>query len=383
MKNFKFLLGAFAVASTALLTSCFSSDDDDTPEAPNVDIVEEAYSVNPSANVPATFTVSKNTNLKKGDVVTVTAKAKENKYDDNTLTKKVKLGDEKSVNVSFVFTIAPTTVVATTTATTVVYVGEDNETTTDVNKAENVTIADVNVKGISMSIPAEAAVAAGKTEGGNNFSVKVIPTASDEEQVDADEMKEGNVDAQTLTVVCKPDGAQFGENPVTITIPAAESNGLEFTARNGETTVSGKSSANSLSVVVPHFSNWDFILKAVVRNYSEKVTPGSTKTMNVSKGNNKFSYTSKSGWNVNRKNVLVNSYLVGKLGDSREKTRTVNSSFNADGDGVVTYRVNQKTVEFDVLSGTSAAFHVTANVGSEVEIVDVTYRPGHSGGNAE
>lgn len=381
MKNFKFLLGAFAVASTALLTSCFSSDDDDTPEAPKVDIVEEAYSVNPSANVPATFTV--NGDLKKGAVVEVIANAKESKYIDNKLTKKVKLGDEKSVNVAFVFTVAPTAVAASTTATTVVYVGEDDETTTDVNKADNVDIAGVEIKGISMSIPAEAAVAAGKTEGGNNFSVKVIPTASDEAQVDADEMKEGNVDAQTLTVVCKPDGAQFGDKPVTLTIPAVESKGLEFTARNGKTTVSGKSSDNSLSVEVPHFSNWDFILKAVVRNYSEKVTPGSTKTMNVSKGNNKFSYTSKSGWNVNRKNVLVNSYLVGKLGDSREKTRTVNSSFNADGDGVVTYRVNQKTVEFDVLSGTSAAFHVTANVGSEVEIVDVTYRPGHSGGNAQ
>lgn len=383
MKNFKFLLGAFAVASTALLTSCFSSDDDDTPEAPKVDIVEEAYVITPSANVDAKFTVSKTANLKKGDVVTVKATAKEDKYVDNELTKNVKLGDEKSVNVAFVFTVKPTTVAASTTATTVVYVGEGNETTTDANKADNVDIAGVEIKGISMSIPAEAAVAAGKTEGGNNFSVKVIPTASDEAQVGADEMKEGNVDAQSLTVVCKPDGAQFGDKPVTLTIPAAESKGLEFTARNGKTTVSGKSSDNSLSVKVPHFSNWDFILKAVVRNYSEKVTPDSTKTMNVSKGNNKFSYTSKSGWKVNRKNVLVNSYLVGKLGDSREKTRTVNSSFNADGDGVVTYRVNQKTVEFDVLSGSSAAFHVTANVGSEVEIVNVTYRPGHSGGNAQ
>ena len=53
MKKINFYLGALAVASTALLSSCFSSDGDDTPEVPSVDIVENVVlcEINKTANV--------------------------------------------------------------------------------------------------------------------------------------------------------------------------------------------------------------------------------------------------------------------------------------------------------------------------------------------
>ena len=45
MKRINFLLGVLAVSSTALFSSCFSSDgSDEAPEAPQVGITDEVIS---------------------------------------------------------------------------------------------------------------------------------------------------------------------------------------------------------------------------------------------------------------------------------------------------------------------------------------------------
>ena len=99
MKKINFYLGALAVASTALLSSCFSSDGDDTPQAPTVDIVENNVicTVVPSANV-GDVTYRTEGTATKGNTVKVIATANTSgKYTSDRLEKTITIGDEKSI----------------------------------------------------------------------------------------------------------------------------------------------------------------------------------------------------------------------------------------------------------------------------------------------
>lgn len=401
MKKINFYLGALAVASTALLSSCFSSDGDDTPQAPTVDIVENTVicTVVPSSNVGDDVEYAVEGEATKGNTVKVIAKAKTlGKYTSDRLEKTITIGDEHTLNVPFVFTLKPVAVdvaaeVATQESVTV-YQGKSEEgsasqaTTNQAEAAKDVVvIEDAKVEKVAMEVSKTAVANAQSTVSSTAFSVVVVPANDEIAQVPATEIEkvaetstpQKPIEASTLQAVCQPSGAQF-EEPVKITITAPESAGLDFIAKNGDDQVEGVATDNALTISVPHFSAWDFVLRAHIANVTHKQTY-ETKTAIVSEGNNTINYTSKLGWNVRKKNVLVNAYLVGLLGSS--KTVNVNKSvtFKSTGDGKVTYRVISKTVEFDVKSG-SATFHVVANAGSQVEIVNVEYN-GHSGGNAQ
>lgn len=401
MKKINFYLGALAVASTALLSSCFSSDGDDTPQAPTVDIVENTVicTVVPSSNVGGDVEYVVEGEATKGNTVKVIAKAKTlGKYTSDRLEKTITIGDEHTLNVPFVFTLKPVAVdvaaeVATQESVTV-YQGKSEEgsasqaTTNQAEAAKDVVVLeDAKVEKVAMEVSKTAVANAQSTVSSTAFSVVVVPANDTIVQVPAAEIEkvaesstpQKPIEASTLQAVCQPSGAQFDE-PVKITITAPESEGLDFIAKNGNDQVEGVATSNALTISVPHFSAWDFVLIAHIANVTQKQTY-ETKTAIVSEGNNTINYTSKLGWSVNKKNVLVNAYLVGKLGSS--KTVNVNKSvtFKSTGDGKVTYRVISKTVEFDVKSG-SATFHVVANAGSQVEIVNVEYN-GHSGGNAQ
>lgn len=397
MKKINFYFGALAVASTALLSSCFSSNGDvETPEPPTVNVVEQATvcTILPSANVSdVTFAV--NGTATKGNTITVTATAQTaGKYTQDSYTKTITIGDETSMQVAFEFTLKAVAVdvedaVATAESVTV-YQGksENGEAATSTTNESEAATEVVEVEGatanqVAMEVPKEAVADAKTQTGSTSFSVVVVPANDDVAQVPVSEVKEDEnktVETSTLSAICEPSGARFDSKPVTITINAPESAGLDFYAKNGNETIDGTATASALSVAVPHFSAWDFILKAVIRNVKETET-ATTKTVNVKAGANTVNYTSTYGWSVNKKNVLVNSYLVGKYGPSKEVSHQKSVSFNSTGNGLVTYNVYDKTVEFDVVSGT-ATFHVVAKAGSRVDIVKVEYTPDHSGGSA-
>lgn len=403
MKKINFYLGALAVASTALLSSCFSSDGgDDTPQAPEVTVDEivTPCTINATANVDD-VTINTVGSTTKGSTVTITATANtQGKYTTNSQTKTITIGDESTINVSFLFVPKAATVdagqeIGSADAVTI-YQGEKTENSTEVTTDENqaatnIEIVNSNHSGdavsvgkVAMEVSKEAVAQAQATAQSTDFSVVVVPANEDVKQVPATEenikeVAKEPVEVATLQAICEPSGARF-ENPVKITVAVPNSEGIEFVAVNGDDEVQGTASASELSVNVPHFSAWNFLLKAKIENVSETQTY-ETKTVNVGPGANTINYTSKLGWSVNRENALVKTYLLGLLGSSRTVDVAKQANFNSTGNGKVTYRVIAKTVTFDVVSG-SARFRVTANAGSTIEITNVEYN-GHSGGNAQ
>lgn len=398
MKKINFYLGALAVASTALLSSCFSSDGgDDTPQAPDVTIKEDVvvYTLQPTANVDG-VTFSHEGNLKKGETITVTATlpdADKDKYTQGVITKTVTVGENATITVPFTFTLKPVAVNAEEkigeSESLIVYQGKSeganaSTTTTEASEAaKNFEIVeDAKIEQVSMEIPKTAVSEAKETAQSADFSVVVVPANDDIKQIaltEIEKVADEPAEVSTLEAVCEPTGAKFS-SPVEITISAPESEGLVFVARNGDDEVEGTAGPNTLTINVPHFSAWNYILKANVTDVNKKQTYV-TRTARVVAGDNPINYTSTLGWSVNKKNVLVNAYLVGLLGSSRAVNLNKTAQFVSTGNGVVTYRVYSNTVEFNVVSGL-ATFHVTANTGSTLEIVNVEY-DGHSGGNAQ
>lgn len=407
MKRINFLLGVLAVTSTALFSSCFSSDGaDETPEVPTVKPVEDKtpYVLVPSSNVDEDVRYEWNpTTFEKGTTVTVTAKAvTTGKYTTDTQTKKVTVGDEKQVSVYFVFTEkpAPAPVVVDEDVTEAVTIyqgekdakGESNSTDNANNAAQSVVIDEeekITVGQVSLEIPVTAVADAKATAQSTAFSIVVVPAADENiEQVSASNMKDVEdatksepLEATAMQAICEPTGAKF-KNPVTIAIQVPESDGIEFTAVNGKDEASNcKAEGNVLKMDVSHFSAWDILLVAKIENFQikESVTIGK---QNVKKGENEISYESTYGWSTKATNALVRSYLVSQLGSSKSRTVVVKAKYESTGEGVATYRVISKTAEFDVKSG-RRTFHVVANIGSELKIDNVTaIQPGHSGGTA-
>lgn len=405
MKRINFLLGVLAVTSTALFSSCFSSDGaDETPEVPTVKPVEDKtpYDLVKSSNVDDVTYEWSPTTFEKGTTVTVTAKAKtKGKYTTDTQTKKVTVGDEKQVSVYFVFTKkpAPAPVVVDENVTEAVTIyqgkkdeGESNSTDNANNAAQSVVIDEeekITVGQVSLEIPVTAVADAKATAQSTAFSIVVVPAADENiEQVSASNMKDVEdatksepLEATAIQAICEPTGAKF-QNPVTIGIKVPESDGIEFTAVNGEDKASNcKTEGDVLKMDVSHFSAWDILLVAKIENFQikESVTIGK---QNVKKGENEISYKSTYGWSTKTTNALVRSYLVSQLGSSKSRSVEVKAKYESTGEGVATYRVISKTAEFDVKSG-RRTFHVVANIGSELEIVSVdAIQPGHSGGTA-
>ena len=406
MKRINFLLGVLAVTSTALFSSCFSSDGaDETPEVPTVKPVEDKtpYVLVKSSNVDDVRYEWNPTTFEKGSTVTVTAKAvTTGKYTTDTQTKKVTVGDEKQVSVYFVFTEkpAPAPVVVDENVTEAVTIyqgekdtkGESNSTDNSNNAAQSVVIDEeekITVGQVSLEIPVTAVADAKATAQSTAFSIVVVPAADENiKQVSASNMKDVEdatksepLEATAMQAICEPTGAKF-KNPVTIAIKVPESDGIEFTAVNGEDKASNcKTEGDVLKMDVSHFSAWDILLVAKIENYQikESVTIGK---QNVKKGENEISYESTYGWSTKATNALVRSYLVSQLGSSKSRSVEVKAKYESTGEGVATYRVISKTAEFDVKSG-KRTFHVVANIGSELEIVSVdAIQPGHSGGTA-
>ena len=202
MKKINFYLGALAVASTALLSSCFSSDGDDTPQAPTVDIVENnvVCTVVPSANV-GDVTYRTEGTATKGNTVKVIATANTpGKYTSDRLEKTITIGDEHTLNVPFVFTLKPVAVdvaaeVATQESVTV-YQGKSEEgsasqaTTNQAEAAKDVVVLeDAKVEKVAMEVSKTAVANAQSTVASTAFSVVVVPANDTIVQVPAAEIE--------------------------------------------------------------------------------------------------------------------------------------------------------------------------------------------------
>lgn len=407
MKRINFLLGVLAVASTAFLTSCFSSDGaDEAPEVPTLKPVEDPtpYVLTPSSNVDdVTYNWEPKT-FAKGATITVTATANtEGKYTTDSQTKKVTLGDEKQVAVNFIFTLkpapAPVVIDENVTESVTIYqgtvdaaTGESNSTDNVAEAASSVTIDEkenIEVGQVALEIPAASVAEAKEQLNTTAFSIVVVPASDDNVgQVAAADMKDVQKETESeplevtsLQAICEPSGATFS-TPVTISIKVPESDGIEFKAINGEDEATNcTTEGDVLKMNVPHFSAWDIMLVAKIKNFQIKETYTTNKQY-VKEGVNEIAYKSTFGWTTQTSNALVRSYLVSQLGSSRTRTIELKAKYQSSGEGVVSYTVVARTAEFDVVSG-KKSFHVVANIGSEIENIFVeAIQPGHSGGVA-
>lgn len=399
MKKISFLMGALLLASSSLFTSCFC-DNDDNSKTP--DIVEErtkVYDFIYSSNLPAgsvEYRVVGET--VEGNTVTIIATAKNGDYiEGNTIEKQVTLGDTRIIDVYFEFNEIPETVeVPVDDEDVTVYQGEDGSTL-DEDFAFEKMVASVKT-GANVYMPAEAIENALENGAENAFSVEVVLNNDTIKQVSAEDMKDVEaetakkaLETETVSFVCEPDGADFGDTPVTLTLTTSNSDGIEFYAvsedpKNPNATsdrVEGVSTAEGHQIQVSHFSNWNLILVAQIKNYKETSTE--VKGMKgVNAGENSISYNSIKSWTVDYPNTLVNAYLEGKLGRPAVANRNLTLPFTASADATVYYTVVTKTVEFDLVSGESIPFHVVAKLGSKVVIDRVEPgNSGHSGGSAQ
>ena len=397
MKKFSFLMGALLVASAGLFTSCFCDDDDNAEPEPVV-IVDETdlYSFIYSSNVPATFEVVGET--VEGNTVTIIATATDGKdyIGGNTMEKEITLGDTRIVDVHFEFEEAPETVQVPEDEDVTIYMG-DGTSTLDESAAFMKEIASVKT-GAQVYIPADGVENAFEEGAENDFSIEIVLNTDTIKQVSAEKMQEvqaqtanNPLETETVSFVCKPDGADFGEDYATLTILTENAEGVDFYAvyedENNPTDtperVDGVSSEGKHEIKVPHFSNWNIILKAKVQNY-KKTSSKVEKTQDINAGSNKIKYTSTKGWTNDRPNTLVNAYLQAKLGQADAVKSECTMTYSSSRDATVYYTITTSTVEFDIVSGTSEPYHVTVDLGSKVTITKVVPRttPIHSGGSA-
>lgn len=447
MKKINFLLGVAAVASTAFLTSCFSSDgSDETPSAPQVDVevpevpyvIQLPYAtVNGQVADDINVDYSPKSGLKEGTVVTFTATAEQaGVYTTDVQTKKITLGSNKNIaSVVFQFTVKPVTVelaesvseiiaaipgVEEGTAITdiedevlaelepiVIYQGAEisetgaSTTVTDETGAANTVVieegdedeAPITVGKVEMSVPMTAIKDAVSQSADNTAAFSIVVAKANDEKVDQIPVEQvedlqDNTSAEkpqevsTLSLVCEPSGVTFTK-PVTVKISVPQSDGLDVKGVNGDDEINVAAEGDYITADIPHFSVWDFVLRADVQNYKVSETT-TTKTMSVTAGENPITYESTHSWKATSSNALVTTYLKALIGSSKKVTSKVSASFKSSGNGKVTYRVISKKAEFDVVSG-KKTIHVTAEIGSSLDPkFEVVYeQPGHSGGNAQ
>lgn len=395
MKKISFLMGVLLLASTSLFTSCFC--DDDNSKTPTMIVDEkEVYTFVVTGNAPLKYEIIGDT--KEGSTVKVVATATDgDNYITNPMVKEITLGNQRIISVNFEFTSTPKTVEITAddaeNGVITLYQGKNGSTLNPAEADDSRMIAEVET-GAEMQVSVEALQAALANGSSTAFSVIVVSNNDSIEQISAEGMKnvvaetdaEEPLETETVSFACKPDGANFGDNPVTLSLLSANTEGIEFYAvsnGNENDRVEGVSTADGKhQIQVSHFSNWDLILVAHVDNFdADSTVVSATADINVGKGS--IAYRSTTSWDVNLPNVLVNAYLVGKLGPSKGLTRNLTLPVEVDMNSTVYYRIITKTVEFDLFTGTrSMPFHVKANLGSRIVIDRVVPRttPGHSGG---
>lgn len=457
MKRINFLLGVLAVSSTALFSSCFSSDgSDEAPEAPQVGITDEviSYIIKTKVNgqeINDDFTVTTDAGgktLKKGDKVKITVEANDKGvYTVDKQVKTITCGAEANIVVEFTFNLKPATVdlsegisevvetiegVESGTAfedidpeilanadvpPIVIYQGENNSegtstvVTEETQAAQNIVldvednndVAPVTVGKVTLEAPVVAVQDAVKASEDNTAAFSIVVEKAVDENVEqipveqAEELAQTTSDANpqevsTISLVCEPSGVQFTK-PVTVKVNVTDVDGLDVVAVNTEggkqETINVKAEGNVLTAEIPHFSVWDFVLRADIQDYNVTDGNSSTYTKTVTKGENKFTYNSNYSWEVEKEtksNSLVNAFLKTLFGSSKKTTVKASAIFDSTGDGVVTYKVTEKIATFKVVSGTGAikrTYRVKAQIGSVVEIIGVEYiQPGHSGGTA-
>lgn len=421
MKKINFLLGTMLLASTSVLTSCFSneipeivitgsagggSSTDDGVKLGEI-LPAENYTYTVVCNVSANIYIngarvaSSSQYTGKGGIgekITIKATTTAPGYTKDEISKIVTL-DANGKVIRFNFTKVPTSAVETDGLPYAVSVGSAKELTdptspsylsdpivienTKVNKKEPYAGTLTDAK---MTIYGETVVKA-LNAGIDPKSIFTI-TAKEAVMTGVDQNNnEGQEWFPVLSLICTPDGAQFGDKPVlgTVSNPYFEK-GMNFHCL-GAVQDEAKLSENggSVDVKFAHFSEYIIESQANVKKVGEDEIRTQT-LLDCKIGNHKYTYFVWSGCDYDyRSNGFINKYLEAKFGPKTYAPKGEITISNLSSRATVPYTVVQKVFKYVVSFGD---IDINVNVyGPEDVFVDtdnsVIYdATKHSGGSA-
>lgn len=366
MKMFKFLLGILTiVASTSLLSSCFS--DPTFGENPTV--------VPPSVETEYTVTVNTNADKLTYKVAGKDAEEVSNPFHptadgDLVLSKdgyveqtvKIALGENKNIVLNVTLIETPTS------NTSVADANGNTESDTKIDGKNN-----------TSSIVIPAGVQTTGVDGDANFGIGVysVVAVADEPEVKEDVVTNDEAH-DVLVAVCEPSGAVFDE-PVTISVAAQNATGLSFQCVNGADKEEVTVGENTLSAQVMHFSNWTFSLMARVIDIQTTTETLFDGNILIHTGSNIFNYNAKTGVSSDRSGI-AETFLIGQFG-SKLANVAKTGTLTATGEGSAHIQVVQDKKIITYKSGSNTTFKATVYGAIHVNVISTTYDTSeHSGG---
>jgi len=338
----KFASLALGLCVATALTSCHSGEDYEAAETQPVVIpvisgnslqiftsapasvkVGTAAAVNSTADAPAEFT-----SVAETGTITITP-ADATKYDAKTINYNMNGKELVVLNVELVAKVVSVSQTAAESGTTEVN-----------NDGANADESGVGVSfdfGANNTTNTDASVT-------DNYSISVY---TPESTIDGDAVAAGkNYSESPLALECKPDGANFGANPLKVNLTIKDSQGYNLKFKNGtEVLTPTWSDSDKLSVEIPHFSVWEAILDLACANMkvSEKVY---TQTVDAQLGQVAFEEVL-FGYETAETSVIANKILKKLFGTPVKKVKKTAKWNSVDGEATVTLTQTVKDYEFN------------------------------------
>jgi hypothetical protein len=357
----KFASLALGLCVATALTSCHSGEDYEAAETQTVEIpvikanslqiftsvpasvaVGTAPAVNSTADAPAEFTSVAET----GTIIITPDDL--SKYEKKTINYNMNGKELVVLNVELVGKVVAVSQTAAESGTSEVNNDGANADDSGVSAsfdfgANNTTNTDGSVTG--------------------DYSISVI---TPESTIDGDEVKAGNTYKESpLALDCKPDGAQFGANPLKVNLTIKDSKGYNLKFKNGTEELTPTWSDNDkLSVEIPHFSVWDAILDLACA----KMTPSTktyTETVDAQLGQVAFEDVLY-GYETAETSVIANKILKKLFGTPVKKVKKTAKWSAVEGEATVTLTQAVKDYEFN--AGKTIKVTVYGKVESKVVV---------------
>ncbi|MBR1932887.1 MAG: hypothetical protein IJ841_04285 [Prevotella sp.] len=232
----------------------------------------------------------------------------------------------------------------------------------------------------TMTVPAQTAFLGD----GSPWSIIVFTPQATNSPVLA---KGATVSEPVVAISCTPENVTFTD-PVTVKLNIPKTEGLKLDVKNGNESLNPaniKRDADNLTLLIPHFSEWDIILGATVTNITDEPVEVFKDTREVGNGRVRVSYQRQVGYTMQGEEIpLVTKYL-NKMFTGTAHPISATYSFNPPIAGTATIVLSQskKTVTFESGEKTFVAT-IYGAVSPKVTIVPngQPVQPDHSGGSS-
>lgn len=422
MKKIHFLLGALMLASTSVFTSCFSNDIPEivingnagggTTGSDGVQIGDvipaENYTFTIICNVTANIYIngsrvaSSSKYIGKGGIgekILIKANTTVPGFSEDEIVKELTL-DSNGKIVRLNFAKIPTSATASDLMPYALSVNDANSMTNPSNPGFKADTLYVENKKENKKEPYPGKITDARMAIYNDLVTNAISKGIDPKMlftITAREavltgidqnVKEGSEWFPVLTLICTPDGADFGDKPAIVTVknPNFE-RGMRFQCLGAvqDAAVISNKNGGEVTMKFPHFSDYIIESQANVKKVGES-TIKTQSLLDCKVGNHKYTYMVYSGCKYDYDtNDFINKYLVAKFGPKAFEGSGEITISNLSSRATIPYTITQKVYKYKVEFG-----DITVNVdvyGPEDVFVDtdnaVIYdATKHSGGSA-